>query len=92
MKEILAISLWAALFTGPLTEPGQVFGWAKAWVYRSVKSEAMYNVLVGCAKCHAGQVALWYQLIKNGIKPDIAFIVFCISGAMLADFIFNKIK
>ena len=69
----LFIGLWAWLFCGPLSEPGQIFGWLSNLLYTRVKvksplneqlSEMAYNVLINCPKCHAGQIAFWWQVIE----------------------------
>lgn len=35
MQTALYISLWAYLFTGPISEPGEVFGGIKAYLYKT---------------------------------------------------------
>lgn len=85
----LYISLWAYLFCIPLSEPGQVFGWVKWLLYKEIKPdksegrEMLFNALIGCPKCHAGQVALWYQVWQatHGRGFDIPFILIAITGA-----------
>lgn len=61
------IGIWAALFAGALTGPGDVFGWVPR-AYRSIVRSAeplqgwrylLSKPLYACAVCHAGQVALW---------------------------------
>jgi len=98
MIAALYISLWAYLFCVPLSEPGQVFGWLKSWLHwltlsvggiGSIKGRAriipnwLYNALIGCPKCHAGQVALWYQVweVSHGRDFSIPFILIAIAGA-----------
>ena len=89
MITALYISLWAYLFCVPLSEPGQVFGWPKWLLYKAIgpdKGEArelLYSALIGCPKCHAGQVALWYQVwqFSQGRGFDIPFILIAIAGA-----------
>ena len=72
MMNPLWIGLWAWIFCRPLSEPGQVFGWLKNWLYVKVMvksrmkqelSEAVMKVLIDCPKCHAGQIALWWQVV-----------------------------
>jgi hypothetical protein len=85
----LYISLWAYLFCVPLSEHGQVFGWLKSLLYKAIRPERsenramLYKVLIGCPKCHAGQIALWYQVwqYSQGRGFDIPFILIAISGA-----------
>lgn len=46
------VGVWAFLFTGPLSESGQVFGWLKSLIYRNLPGW-LYMPLIGCAKCNA---------------------------------------
>jgi len=82
MLPALYISLWAYLFTGPLSEPGEVFGWAKGYIYKTCP-EWLYKPLTGCAKCHAGQVALWWQVWQfcNTGEFSLPFVLIAITGA-----------
>lgn len=81
MQDALIISLWAYLFTGPLTEPGQFFWLVKGLLIRL--PFWLYMPLAGCAKCHAGQVAFWWQVwsVTHGGGFDIPFILIAIGGA-----------
>jgi hypothetical protein len=87
--EALHISLWAYLFCVPLSEPGQVFGWFKWRLYKLIKPEnsdsreMMFSAVIGCPKCHAGQVALWWQVweFSQGRGFDIPFVLIAIAGA-----------
>ena len=89
MQTAIYISLWAYLFTMPLSEPGQAFGWLKGRIYIRLRVDendfhtAIYNVLINCAKCHAGQVAFWWQVwsVTHGGGFDIPFILIAIAGA-----------
>lgn len=72
MMEPLWIGLWAWLFCRPLSEPGEVFGWLASWLYVNIKvksrlsqsaSDAVMKILIDCPKCHAGQIALWWQVV-----------------------------
>lgn len=98
MTTALYISLWAYLFCMPLSEPGQVFGWLKNWLYfltlriggteeykgrKRIIPEWLYQALIVCPKCHAGQVALWWQVFcfcKTG-EFSLPFILTAIAGA-----------
>ena len=82
MPTALYISLWAYLFTGPLSEPGEMFGGAKAYTYKACP-EWLYKPLAGCAKCHAGQVALWWQKWQfyNTGEFSLPFVLIAIAGA-----------
>lgn len=103
MIDAIYIALWAYLFTGPLSEEGQVFGWLRALIYRATcpqvvgrdlqgcnvtkgkrwLPEWLFNPLIGCPKCHAGQVAFWWQVwqVTHGGGFDIPFILIAIGGA-----------
>ena len=68
----LWIGLWAWLFCRPLSEPGQVFGWLANWLYANLKiksrlteqaADALMKILIDCPKCHAGQIAFWWQVV-----------------------------
>ncbi len=60
MTTAIFIGLWAYLFCMVLSEPGEVFGWLKNWIDKMCP-EWLYKPLIGCPKCHAGQVAFWFQ-------------------------------
>ena len=85
----LYISIWAYLFCVPLSEQGQVFGWVKWRIYKAIKPdkgerrEMLFKALIGCPKCHAGQIALWWQVweVSHGRGFDIPFILISIAGA-----------
>lgn len=72
MIDSLWIGLWSWLFCRPLSEPGQVFGWLANWLYVKIKvnsrlsddaSDALMKILIDCPKCHAGQIAFWWQVV-----------------------------
>lgn len=66
-----------------------MFGWVKWLLYKEIKPEKsegramLYKALIECPKCHAGQVALWYQVwqFSQGRGFDIPFILIAIAGA-----------
>lgn len=78
----LYISLWAYLYCVPLSEPGQVF-WRVTQFFYKVAPSWIFNPLFACPKCHAGQIALWYQVwqFSQGRGFDIPFILIAIAGA-----------
>jgi len=81
MQTALIISLWAYLFCLPLSEPGQVFGWLRNLIYQM--PEWLFNPLIGCPKCHAGQIAFWWQVYcftQTG-EFSLPFILIAITGA-----------
>ena len=77
----LYIALWAYLFCIPLSQPGQVFGWLKGLL--SDLPDWLYLPLIGCPKCHAGQVALWWQVwwVWHDALFDFKPILIAIGGA-----------
>lgn len=81
MTTALYIALWSYLYTVPLSEAGEVFGWLKKRLYRL--PDWLFKPLIGCAKCHAGQVAFWWQVWTwhTGGGFDIPFILIAIAGA-----------
>lgn len=90
----LWIGLWAWLFCRPLSDAGQVFGWLKNWLYVKVMvksrlsaefGEAVMKVLIDCPKCHAGQIAFWWQVVayfKTGYF-SIPFVLCSIFAAIV---------
>lgn len=77
----LYISLWAYLYTGPLSEAGQVFGFVHRLAYKL--PQWLYKPLAGCAKCHAGQVAFWWQVWEwyGGRGFDFRVVLIAVAGA-----------
>ena len=54
-------------------QPGEVLGWYENLISRL--PEWIYKPLGGCAKCFAGQIALWsYFIHPNGIFIHVLFI------------------
>lgn len=87
------IGLWAWLFCRPLSDEGEVFGWVRDLVYVHVvvrsrlserASEMAYKVLIDCPKCHAGQIALWWQVVAclRGDGFSIPFILVAVFVAI----------
>jgi hypothetical protein len=64
----IVIGLWAWLWAYVLRQPGEIFASFDALAQRILHPEregwrlAIYKPLIGCPKCHAGQVALWWQI------------------------------
>lgn len=89
LETALYISLWAYLYTMPLSEPGQVFGWLRSLLFKWIDPnkegfrEALFKALIGCAKCHAGQVAFWWQVFCFCEQRTFSmpFILIAIAGA-----------
>lgn len=92
MMTPLWIGLWAWLFCRPLSEPGEVFGWLANWLYVNimVKSrlsqstgEMVMKILIDCPKCHAGQIAFWWQVVAF-IRTGHFSIPFVLSSIFIA--------
>ena len=61
MIESFTIALWAHMFCGPWSESGKVFGWFKAWVFKTLPTWAQ-TPLIGCGMCHAVWVSGGFQI------------------------------
>lgn len=55
--------VWAFLFSGPLSEPEEVFGWIKAWSYKRLPWW-LHKPLIGCAKCNA----FWWAAVVMSVR------------------------
>lgn len=82
MIETLTIALWAHLFCGPWSESGKVFGWLKAWAFKTLPPWA-FTPLIGCAMCHAvwaaGAFQVWHCLNGQVFDFGSALMVMCAS-------------
>ena len=84
MNEIMIIAVCAWVYSMILTEPGMILnGWFKLCEKRL--PEWLFSPVVGCVYCVAGQMSLWYYLIKYwnnyNLLYHIAFVcltIFCI--------------
>lgn len=91
MNDVI-IGIWAYLFCGPLSEGGQIFGWMKWRLYLLVgRTEWLFKPIIGCAKCHAGQIALWHQVYCYSIGAgfDFSFIIIAIFVAHFCEWGFG---
>lgn len=86
MLTAIYIAAWSFLFTGPMSEHGMLFGALKAAMYKRLKHYPyLFNPLIGCGKCHAGQIALCWQVVgfcRYGTF-DIKFIITAVFTAYL---------
>lgn len=84
MIDAVYIGLWAWLFCGPLSEGGEVFGGLRRMLSRL--PEWAFKPLIGCPKCHAGQLAFWWQAYEatHGRSFDFRFIIVAIMTAILS--------
>jgi hypothetical protein len=66
----IIIGLWAWLWAYVLRQPGEIFAPIDAALQSILHPEregwrmTLYKPLMGCPKCHAGQVALWWQIYE----------------------------
>lgn len=61
MIETLTIALWSHMFCGPWSDAGKVFGWLKAWAFKTLPQWA-FTPFIGCSMCHAVWVAGVFQV------------------------------
>ncbi len=82
--DAIYIGVWAWLFCGPLSEGGEVFGYLRARL--SVLPNWVFKPLIGCPKCHAGQLSFWWQVYEatHGRGFDFRFIIVAIMTAILS--------
>lgn len=97
------IGIWAALFTGTLSRPGEIFGWVPAlykWLVRNPSDEypqgwraVLAKPIYDCETCHAGQVALWGYLLLYpytwAFFDHFSFVVLAMAGAATMQRIWN---
>ena len=82
------IALWAYLYTGPLGYAGQIFYPLHRVIYKATRhrfTRWLYNPLAGCAKCHAGWVAVGHEIWRGFGENSLPFILLCIAGAYALD-------
>lgn len=81
MLPALYIGLWAYLYCKPMSQPGAIFYLLK--LAASYLPMWLYMPLIGCPKCHAGQVALWWQVWRlwRGDGFDIRVILIAVAVA-----------
>lgn len=89
MLEILQIAVIAYVFL-LLTEDKMIFGWYGRLIER-IKYDWLYYPMGGCEKCFAGQLALWYYLIKHFASYNLFNHVWFISAVILTVLIIDKI-
>lgn len=85
MIETLAIALWSHLFCGPWSESGKVFGWLKAWAFKTLPEWAQ-KPFIGCGMCHAVWVSGLFQIwhVTNGATFDAGNVLMILSASFLA--------
>lgn len=87
MKEtVFFISLWAYLYTVPLAQDGEIFAPLHRLIYKATRHNLLqwlYKPLAGCAKCHAGWVAIGHEIWRGFSENSLPFVLLCIAGAYL---------
>lgn len=93
----VVIGLWGWLWCTQLCQPGQAGAPIREYGQHALKGFGRWKlsgiwgllskVLFECSKCHAGQVALWYQvhMYRTGQGFDLAFIIIAIGIAAILD-------
>lgn len=66
------IAAGAFTFSNILTEPDMILGKLAAYLERTLP-EYLYNPLIGCQYCVAGQWALWYYLILCFVSRELSY-------------------
>lgn len=64
IKLSFAISIIAFTYSVVLTEPGMLLEKIAAWLAYFLP-EWLFMPLIGCERCVAGQMALWYYLLSH---------------------------
>ena len=92
MWEVVLIAIVSWVYINILAEPGMIFGWLRKLVNRWVAP--LSDPLVNCEYCNAGQIALWFYLIKYWCDYDIfehiAYISVTIFLVMVINQFINK--
>lgn len=85
MVETFAIALWSHLFCGPWSESGKVFGWLKAWTFKTLPVWAQ-TPLIGCGMCHAVWIAGGFQVwrMANGASFDAGNALMILGASFMA--------
>ena len=61
MIESITIALWSHLFSGVWSSPSNVFGWLKAWAFKTLPEWA-FKPFIGCGVCHSVWIAGGFQI------------------------------
>lgn len=91
--DAMIVAAWAFIWTRLLTTPEHLFDFVRSTLHRLITKNSqvsligwrmkVYKVLIDCPGCHAGQIALIYQvvnLLKFGAF-DLRFIILSIFAA-----------
>lgn len=87
--DIIKIGIFVYVFT-ELMDDGMILNWYAKLIDR-IKYDWIYKPLGGCNKCMAGQVALYFYLIKYFHSYDFFEHVFFISATILTTLLIDKI-
>lgn len=80
----------SVVWVSVLTSGDGIFGWLPGIYYKIAGSKYPWleQILFGCAKCNAGQIALWtYPLLCSGYSPNEHFfaVIFAIFAAKVLE-------
>jgi len=89
LKEIFAVAIVAYVFV-ILTSPGMIFYFYYKLIDK-IKYDFIFKPLGGCNLCFAGQLALWFYLIKHFHSYNFFEHIFFISGTILTVMILDKL-
>lgn len=99
MLDIAIISaLIAFVYAVVLVQPGEILsGWSSfifgaTWNEHTEKNHWIYKVLLGCEKCIAGQICLWWFLRRNFYSYSIDKVIIHIFTICLGIFLTIIIK
>jgi len=70
MNEILILAVCAYVYSIVLTEGGMIFNRWFTWAEKRLPGW-LFNPVVGCVYCVAGQMSLWYYIYKYWNNYDI---------------------
>jgi hypothetical protein len=92
--EGLAVALVAYVYAVILTEPGMILN---AWfnfldIKLGRRNHWLFKPLIGCFKCVAGQMALWYYLFTYYQHYNLLHHIFIICLSIQASILINKLN
>jgi hypothetical protein len=78
--DAVKIAVWSVLWCNYLTKPDEIAAWWPIFVQRYTLNVSLNKISHQCAKCHSGQIALFWQgwqWYANGAF-SVWFIIFTI--------------
>ena len=102
MEVPVLIALWAFVWVEILTKPGEIFAAVPVFLSRFIHGDCdgpdwmrcqAFKAAVGCAKCHAGQVAFWWTICHaESLQTIFAVTVLSIFIAEFLTTIYHRLK